>query len=187
MGLTFLLHSVESWPGGDREMEAQAWCIGRHATTGKLIWPLPDGFRWVQRRGTSSPILGLEIIHWKSIQCGTFSGSDVCSCGGGGAVHWFKGNVHIYTCSYTVKKGYRFSRPQRGCHWPNSPWPGMIRLFPARERLVSDILAGAWKIANLFFTVYYYMYVLWGYISFWMWKAHVKTVDFSFKDCLSKR
>ncbi len=27
---------------------------------------------------------------------------------------------------YTVKKGYRFSRPQSGCHLPNSPWPGII-------------------------------------------------------------
>jgi hypothetical protein len=27
---------------------------------------------------------------------------------------------------YTVKKGFRFSRPQPGCHLPNSPWPGII-------------------------------------------------------------
>jgi hypothetical protein len=27
----------------------------------------------------------------------------------------------------TVKKGYRFSRPQPGCHQPNSPWPGIIK------------------------------------------------------------
>jgi hypothetical protein len=24
------------------------------------------------------------------------------------------------------KKGYRFSRPQSGCHLPNSPWAGII-------------------------------------------------------------
>ncbi len=27
---------------------------------------------------------------------------------------------------YSVKKVYRFSIPQPGCHWPNSPWPGKI-------------------------------------------------------------
>ncbi len=27
---------------------------------------------------------------------------------------------------YTVKKGYRFSRPRPGCHLLNSPWPGKI-------------------------------------------------------------
>jgi hypothetical protein len=52
---------------------------------------------------------------------------------------------------YTVKKGKRFSRPQPGgCHLPNSPWPGKVKLFPARERLVSDIPAGDGKNANLF-------------------------------------
>jgi hypothetical protein len=34
------------------------------------------------------------------------------------------------------KKGYRFSRPQPGCHLPNSPWPGIIKLFPARNNLL---------------------------------------------------
>jgi hypothetical protein len=51
---------------------------------------------------------------------------------------------------YTVRKGYRFSCPQPGCHLPNSPWPGMILLFPARESLVSDIPAGDGKIITLF-------------------------------------
>jgi hypothetical protein len=27
---------------------------------------------------------------------------------------------------YTVKKGYSVSRPQPGCHLPNSPWRGII-------------------------------------------------------------
>jgi hypothetical protein len=40
---------------------------------------------------------------------------------------------------YTVKKGLPFSRPQPGCHKPNSPWPGIIYLFPARESLVSSL------------------------------------------------
>jgi hypothetical protein len=35
-----------------------------------------------------------------------------------------------------------------------SPWQGIIKLFLAREGLVSDIPAGDGKIANLFFTVY---------------------------------
>jgi hypothetical protein len=30
---------------------------------------------------------------------------------------------------YTVKKGYRFSRPQPGCHLPNPSWPGIIKSF----------------------------------------------------------
>ncbi len=35
----------------------------------------------------------------------------------------------------------------------NSPWPGLIKLFPARESLVYDIPAGDGKIANLFYSV----------------------------------
>jgi hypothetical protein len=48
------------------------------------------------------------------------------------------------------KIGWRFSRPQPGCHLPNSPCPGIIKLFPIRESLVSDIPAGDAKTANLF-------------------------------------
>jgi hypothetical protein len=33
---------------------------------------------------------------------------------------------------YTVKKGYRFSRPQPGCHLPNFPWPGTFFFIPGR-------------------------------------------------------
>jgi hypothetical protein len=51
---------------------------------------------------------------------------------------------------HTVKKGYRFSCPQPGCHLPNSPWPGIFKLSPARESLVSDIPAGDRKNDNLF-------------------------------------
>jgi hypothetical protein len=50
----------------------------------------------------------------------------------------------------TVKKDSRFSRPQPGCHLPNTLWPGIIKLFPVRESLVSDIPAGDGKIINLF-------------------------------------
>ncbi len=49
---------------------------------------------------------------------------------------------------YTVKKGYRHSRPQPGCH--NSPWPGIFKLFQPRESLVSDISAGDGNVANFF-------------------------------------
>jgi hypothetical protein len=52
---------------------------------------------------------------------------------------------------YTVKKGYQFSRPQSGCHLPNSPWGGIIKLFPARESLVRNIPAGEKSLT--FFTV----------------------------------
>jgi hypothetical protein len=49
------------------------------------------------------------------------------------------------------KKYLLFSCPQPGCHLPNSPWAGIIKLFPARrESLVSDIPAGDGKTANLF-------------------------------------
>ncbi len=37
------------------------------------------------------------------------------------------------------KKGYRHSRQKPGCHSPNSPWARIIKLFPPREILVSDI------------------------------------------------
>ncbi len=55
--------------------------------------------------------------------------------------------------AYSVKKGYRFSRPQPGCHSPNSPWPGINKLFPASERVDSDIPAGDRKNYNLFYSV----------------------------------
>jgi hypothetical protein len=36
---------------------------------------------------------------------------------------------------------------------PNSPWPGIIKLIPARKNLVCDIPAGDRNIANLFHSV----------------------------------
>ncbi len=54
---------------------------------------------------------------------------------------------------YTVKKGLPLSRPQPGCHLPNSPWRRIILLFPVRESLVSDIPAGDGN-SIIFFTVY---------------------------------
>ncbi len=56
-----------------------------------------------------------------------------------------RGHRHI---PYTVKKVIDFPVP--GCHWPNSFWAGIIKLFQARDSLVSDIPAGDGKINNLF-------------------------------------
>jgi hypothetical protein len=50
---------------------------------------------------------------------------------------------------YTVKKLSIFLSPG-GKHWPNSPWPGIIKFFPVRESLVSDIPPGDGKIYKLF-------------------------------------
>jgi hypothetical protein len=47
------------------------------------------------------------------------------------------------------KIGSLFSRPQTGCHLQNSRWPGIIKLFPARESLVSDPAEDG-KISNYF-------------------------------------
>ncbi len=67
----------------------------------------------------------------------------------------------IYT--YTVKKRWRPSRPQPGCHLPNSLWAEIIKLIQPRESLISDIPAGDGNVANVFLqcTVLYiqlYMY-----------------------------
>ncbi len=59
------------------------------------------------------------------------------------------------------KKSKRFSRLQPGFgHLPNSTWPGIIKIFLARERLVSDIPDGDGKIDNLLLTVPFYTAVL---------------------------
>ncbi len=52
----------------------------------------------------------------------------------------------------TVKKGYRFSRPQPGCYWPNSPWPRIFYFFQARERLPCESRLGTEK-RYLFYSV----------------------------------
>jgi hypothetical protein len=40
-----------------------------------------------------------------------------------------------------------------GMSLTNSPWPEIIKVFPPRESLISDIPAGDGKTANIFFTV----------------------------------
>jgi hypothetical protein len=47
--------------------------------------------------------------------------------------------------TYTVKIKFSFSRPKPGCHLPNTSWPEIIKLFLARESLVSDSRLGAGK------------------------------------------
>ncbi len=55
---------------------------------------------------------------------------------------------------YTVKKMLAiFPSPVPGCHLPNSPWSGIIKLFPTRESLVSYIPAGDGKMADVFYSV----------------------------------
>ncbi len=49
----------------------------------------------------------------------------------------------------TVKKGQWFSRPQPGCHLPNSPWPGIIKL-------VWIVTSQLEKIANFFYSEFNY-------------------------------
>jgi hypothetical protein len=68
--------------------------------------------------------------------------------------------LELLKLTYTVIKGYHFSRPQPGCHLPNSPWPGIIKLFPARESLVSDIPARDGKIIDLFLQCILYLLFL---------------------------
>ncbi len=47
--------------------------------------------------------------------------------------------------SVPCKKGL-----QPGCHLPNSPWPGMIKLFPASGSLLIDIPSGDGKTESRF-------------------------------------
>jgi hypothetical protein len=54
-----------------------------------------------------------------------------------------------YRYNTLYKKRLQFSRTQPGCHLPNSPWLGIIKLFLARESLVCDIPAGDGKTVNL--------------------------------------
>jgi hypothetical protein len=62
---------------------------------------------------------------------------------------WFS-LVFTQLVLYTVKKGFRLSCPQPGCH---STRPGIIKIFPARENLVSDIPQGMGKSITFFHSV----------------------------------
>jgi|LakMenEpi03Aug12_release.lakeMendotaPanAssembly.Ray.scaffolds.fasta_scaffold901291_2 hypothetical protein len=57
--------------------------------------------------------------------------------------------------NHTVKKAYRYSRPQSAVgmsitNLPKSPWAEIIKLFPLRETLVSDIPAEDRNIEKFF-------------------------------------
>ncbi len=54
---------------------------------------------------------------------------------------------------YIVKKANDIPVPSR-CPLPNSPWPGIFKLFQPRESLVRDISAGDGNVANLFLFFY---------------------------------
>jgi hypothetical protein len=64
---------------------------------------------------------------------------------GGGACACTAGSIHVH-CN---KRLAIFPSP---AWWSltNSPWPRIIKLFPAMDSLVSDIPAGDGKIVNLF-------------------------------------
>jgi hypothetical protein len=47
---------------------------------------------------------------------------------------------------YTVKKVVDFPVPRQGVTDQTLPWPVIIKFFPARESLVSDIPTGEGKI-----------------------------------------
>ncbi len=66
------------------------------------------------------------------------------------------------------------SRLQPGCQLPNSTRTGIIKLFPAREGLVSDIPAGDGKTANLFLQC-----------SFWIAAPNLWMKKYSVADALT--
>jgi hypothetical protein len=77
------------------------------------------------------------------------------SNGGGGVRGW-----RPYCAGPTpprIKKVSDFPAPSRDVTKPNYAWPGIIKFNPARESLISDILAGEGKIANLFL-----QYICWN-------------------------
>jgi len=65
-----------------------------------------------------------------------------------------------YAKPILLKKGYRFSRLQPAL--TKLSWPGINKVFPARESLVSDIPAGDGKNYNLFFQCKYVQCARWA-------------------------
>jgi hypothetical protein len=55
--------------------------------------------------------------------------------------------------TYTVKKVSVFPSPAGMSPTQTLPGPGIVKIFPARDSLVSDIPAGDGKIMNLFYSV----------------------------------
>ncbi len=57
---------------------------------------------------------------------------------------------------YTVKKAFRYSRPQPGCHLPNSPWAGIIYIdviIPAQGEFGKRHPGWGQEYRKAFFTV----------------------------------
>ncbi len=61
--------------------------------------------------------------------------------------HWESVGMQV---QLHCKKRFDISRPQPVFNLPNAPSSEKIKLFQAREGLVSDIPAGDWKMDNLF-------------------------------------
>jgi hypothetical protein len=64
--------------------------------------------------------------------------------------------------SVCKKRLVNFFLSLAGMSLTNSPWPGIILLFLARESLVSDILAGDGKISNLLYSVMPWNFFSWS-------------------------
>jgi hypothetical protein len=67
----------------------------------------------------------------------------------------FEQNFFLELVCIHCKKGYRFSRLQPGCHLPNSPWRGIIKLFPARREFGKGHPGWGRENGLPFFTVYF--------------------------------
>ncbi len=101
-----------------------------------FLFPFPAGVRWVgggRYIRISTGDLMMKIYIWKT----SLRGNNCVSK----RISW---NL------LTVKKVSGF--PIQDVTYQNFPWPGIIWIFPARESLVSDILAGDLKTANLFYS-----------------------------------
>ncbi len=71
----------------------------------------------------------------------------------------------------TLYKRLSFFPPQPGCHQPNSPWLGIIKLFLTRENLISDIPAGDGETVNNFLQCIFLKRV---FIKFFFYCRHGK-------------
>jgi hypothetical protein len=57
---------------------------------------------------------------------------------------------------HTVKKAFRYFRPQPGCHLPNSPWAGIIKydvIIPAQGEFGKRHPGWGGNIEKIFFYV----------------------------------
>ncbi len=78
-----------------------------------------------------------KITYWIFNPMSTFIGRQSQTCGAL-QVHTatsLKSTASLRLKPFGIhcKKGQRPSRHQPGCHLPNSPWPGIIKLIPPRQ------------------------------------------------------